>query len=421
MNKLSIRLVAINLLFVAQLTHAELLGEHWVVKRGDTLYHISRVLVPDNLPSQQRLRTEIIRLNQQVFKKGSGSLYIGARLKLPDFIFSQPEKIVQKTSEKPKVLPLSRKETWRVKAGDTLYSIARVFFPASNKKQHRLRQDIKRLNPDSFYAGFNKMEIGQLLVLPDYVLSKEPEKPEVVFSAVKLTVPMVTNESVSTEIPTEPENKPIKALQQSENKIQIESLLHPSENVETTNDDEPYVPEPVVNPVKNSPLSDDFSSSLSLSLGYSLGGDIAVSSTGGHDVAYGSGFNLKLGYDGIWNSKNGYRLVLGYQYDKVTAGGDSGEVTQSYLQGLYLYNTTTSLVGAGVSYHDNILRTTNISSVIVETDYEPAAGLVLVYEYKKLFGKHIAGISHISLESENSVTSVRQDMSRTEIYYRLAF
>jgi len=128
-----------------------------------------------------------------------------------------------------------------------------------------------------------------------------------------------------------------------------------------------------------------------------------------------------LSYDGLWNKKSGYRLSLGHQYDKVTAGSDSGEVTQSYLQGLYLYNTTASLLGMGVSYHDNILRTTDLSSVIVETEYEPAAGLVLIYEYKKLFGNHIAGVSYISLESENSVTNVKQDMSRTEIYYRLSF
>jgi len=421
MNKLTIRIVAISFLFVAQFTNAELLDKHWEVKRGDTLYRISRVLAPDNLSSQQRIRTEIIRLNQQVFKKGAGSLYIGARLKLPDFIFSQSTKVAQKKPEKPSASHLSKNETWRVKSGDTLYSIARVFFPASNKKQHRLRQDIKRLNPDSFYAGFNKMEVGQLLVLPGYVLSKKPEKPEVIVSAVTPAVPVISDESVSTEIQAEPENKFVKAVDQSENKIHIESSLHPSEIVEMAKDDKPEVSEPVADPVKNNSLSDDLSSSLSLSLGYSLGGDIAVSSTGGHDVAFGSGLNLKLGYDGIWNNKNGYRLVLGYQYDKVTAGDDSGEVTQSYLQGLYLYNTTTSLVGAGVSYHDNISRVTDISNVIVETDYEPAAGLVLLYEYKKLFGHHIAGISYISLESEDSVSSVKQDMSRTEIYYRLAF
>ncbi|MCK4711227.1 MAG: hypothetical protein KAU21_21630, partial [Gammaproteobacteria bacterium] len=104
-----------------------------------------------------------------------------------------------------------------------------------------------------------------------------------------------------------------------------------------------------------------------------------------------------------------------------TAGSDSGELEQTYLQAMYIYNTSDSLSGIGISYHDNILRTTDISAVVVETHYEPAAGLLMMYEYKRLFGDHIVGVSYTQLESENSATQAKVDMSRTEIYYRWAF
>jgi len=422
MNKLNNYLVIICLVSFAQSANSELLGKVWEVKRGDTLYRISRALVPKDLSSQQRLRTDIIRLNQQVFKKGAGSLYIGARLKLPDFVLSRPAASTQKKTLKARTSGLSEKEVWPVKSGDTLYSIARTFFPISNKKQYRLRQDIKRLNSASFYAGANSMEVGQLLVLPDYVVRKKQKKPDVTISLATPEIPVVSNEPVNDETQIKPEdNKVSKANDKSETVIFEEKPSHPSEKIEAVKDDKPEVVLPAFKNTKNNSSSGDFSSDLSLSAGYSLGGDVAVSATGGHDVTFGSGFHFKLNYDGLWNRKNGYRLALGYQLDEVTAGNDSGEVTQRYLQVLYLYNTYASLVGMGISYHDDILKKTDVNSVITETDYEPAAGFVLLYEYKKLFSSHIAGISYTSLESENAVSNVKTDMSRTEVYYRLAF
>ena len=63
---------------------AELRGDYWIVKSGDTLYGIARSIHPKNASLQAKLRTQIIKLNQAVFQKGAGGLYIGAKLYCPN-------------------------------------------------------------------------------------------------------------------------------------------------------------------------------------------------------------------------------------------------------------------------------------------------------------------------------------------------
>ena len=68
---------------------AEQRGKYWYVQSGDTLYGIGRAVFPSSISSQSKLRSQLIKLNQDVFKKGAGSLYVGAKLVLPDFAIRQ--------------------------------------------------------------------------------------------------------------------------------------------------------------------------------------------------------------------------------------------------------------------------------------------------------------------------------------------
>ena len=58
---------------------------------------------------------------------------------------------------------------WKVKHGDTLYSISRRIFPRDTVKQARLRQDIVVLNPAVFVNGANEMAVGAVLELSAYI------------------------------------------------------------------------------------------------------------------------------------------------------------------------------------------------------------------------------------------------------------
>ena len=60
-------------------------GKQWLVKRGDTLYSISRALAPGDTGKQKQLRQDIIRLNPQAFANGVSNLAVGVILQLPDY------------------------------------------------------------------------------------------------------------------------------------------------------------------------------------------------------------------------------------------------------------------------------------------------------------------------------------------------
>lgn len=391
---------------------AELRGDYWVVKSGDTLYAIARSVFPKNASLQSKLRTEIIKLNQKVFKQGAGSLYIGAELVLPEFARSQQSLITALPVKKVPVKtisndPLANSNEWLVKSGDTLYSIARTFYPKSNRKQYKLRKDIEDINPSVFSGGANKMEVGIFLLLPGYLL--ETRTPANTSYTAPVEVEEVQVGAVEKVNVREVVSKPVQVTRDED--IELAEI---TQQVADENETE-------VNDRVTRYQSDSLSSQVSLSAGYSLGGDTAVNVQGGSDVTFGSGVHLRVSYDHLRNNKQGYRVSLGYQLDKVTASGDSAELKQVYLQSMYLYNTPASILGVGLSYHDNIVLTTDISAVVQVSDYEPAIGLVMMYEYKRLFGKHIVGALYTKLESENSVTNIAQDMSRVEVYYRWGF
>ena len=60
-------------------------GRQWIVKRGDTLYAISRSIFPGDTGKQKQLRQDIIELNPQIFANGANNLAVGTILQLPDF------------------------------------------------------------------------------------------------------------------------------------------------------------------------------------------------------------------------------------------------------------------------------------------------------------------------------------------------
>ncbi|MDH5423391.1 MAG: LysM peptidoglycan-binding domain-containing protein [Gammaproteobacteria bacterium] len=400
--------VSVLLMLSSINTKAELQGKYWLVNSGDTLYGIARSVFPKDAMLQAKLRTQIITLNQNIFMSGSGSLNIGARLTLPAFAYTQSAHALKKTATQPSLKTKSSanllsEHQWQIKPGDTLYSIARAYFPASNKKQSILRKDIVRINPQVFSNGANKMEVGVFLRLPEYLIKPENSASRVSVPAVKQKPQaIISNENTDNHI-----------------KI-IENKIEPVTETDKTVSELPVDKKEESNRVIND-RADHVTSQISFSVGYSTGGDVAVPTQGGHEITYGSGAHLRFLYDQFWSDKNGYRLALGYQLDRVTAGNDSGQLDQTYLQALYVYNTTASLFAVGASYHDNISRTTDISGTQSVEDYEPAMGLVMMYEIKHLFGDNIVGLAYTQLETEHSISQVKEDMSRTEIYYRWQF
>ena len=374
-------------------------GKYWVVQRNDTLYAIARSFYPKSARSQSKLRKDIISLNQNVFAKDSRGLFIGLKLHIPQYVSSASRSPVKTKKQRVKVssdLNLLTENKWIIKRGDTLYSIARHFFPKSNRKQYHLRKEIINLNPEVFSGGANKMEIGLALIMPDRVVKKAETKV--------IAVPVIEKVSPITNTIKENQNTRLSKEIESTSEIYIED-------------------KPPVQKKRRimSSSSSDFDSIVSVSVGYSLGGDTALVSTGGHDISYGSGAHLRFSYDGLWNNKQGYRIALGYQLDQVTAGSDSGQLEQMYLQSTYIYNIDNSVFGIGLSLHDSIAFESDISAVKTTADFDAATGLVVLYEYKRFLGDHILGLSYTALDTKSSLNQAEVDMTRTEVYYRWDF
>lgn len=394
-------------------TFAEYDGTYWEVRRGDTLYAIARAVYPGSARQQARLRKDIIRLNQNVFAAGSRSLFIGLKLHMPayvtDVVNSAKKPVAKKPAVKRPVKPVTgarliSSNQWKIKRGDTLYSIGRYFFPKSNRQQYKLRKEIVSLNPDVFGRGRGSLEIGMLLTLPGYLVKKE--------SKSKMQVPLKPATGSQVVAPTLSKSKP--AVKQIVTEPEARTDLQQSAQPQRLE------PRPVKTKTTQRVSTSDYEDFYSISIGYSVGGDDALIASGGHDITFGSGAHIRFNYDGLWDNKQGLRIALGTQLDRVTAGNDSGELSQNYLQSLYIYNFSSSLVGIGLAYHDNIVFESDISAVVTTFEPDGAAGVAVIYEYKRLFGEHILGVSHTSLETDDSIGNTI-DMSRTEIYYRWQF
>jgi hypothetical protein len=73
-------------------------GKQWIVKRGDTLYAISRSISPGDTGKQKQLRQDIIELNPHIFANGANNMAVGVILQLPDF---DESKVAQPTLVEP--------------------------------------------------------------------------------------------------------------------------------------------------------------------------------------------------------------------------------------------------------------------------------------------------------------------------------
>ena len=103
---------------VSQPTAVE--GRQWIVKRGDTLYAISRSLSPGDTAKQKQLRQDITELNPHIFANGANNLAVGVILQLPDLGASktaqpkliepvkQPTPVAIAPASKPVVEPASK-------------------------------------------------------------------------------------------------------------------------------------------------------------------------------------------------------------------------------------------------------------------------------------------------------------------------
>jgi hypothetical protein len=320
------------------------------------------------------------------------------------------------TSEQPGT-DIQRRTTlrgneWKVKRGETLYAIGRAVYPGDALKQARLRQDIMKLNPSVFANGANKMAVGVVLKLPDYVVSKStPSKvePEQVPAPVPDTVAPKPADSAPVVAPA---SKPVDSA----------PVVAPaSKPVDST----PVVEPKPASQVKKEPPSitqQPPSSTLKaegnalLSLGYSLGGDKLVEIDGSYDLYAGSGGHLRLGYDQIYPGGSGYRIALGLQYNLIYDSGGNTTFRDVYLQLAYQYRANQIVYGIGAVLHQG--ATLEENSTI---EYDAANGLFVYLE--DVGSSNLAGwgLSYTSLEIEQRDSSSSDDASRVEIYYNWRF
>ena len=258
---------------------------------------------------------------------------------------------------------------WKVKRGDTLYAIGRAVYPGDVNKQARLRQDIIKLNPAIFANGANKMAVGVVLKLPDYVIPKDA--------------------------PVEATPKP------------PPKLVEPAPVVK---------PAPVVEPEPETPqeISASFvrtESNYLVSLGYAYGGDKLVYEDGSYDPA-GAGAHARLGYEQMYQFGGGYRVGLGFQYGFT----EDSTLQDVYLQLAYQYRSNPFIFGIGVVVHDG--ATLEDDSTI---EYDAANGVVVYLENVGKGDLAGWGLSYTSLDIEDKDSSESFDASRAELYYSWRF
>ena len=399
--------------------HADVVnGNQWGVARNDTLYSISRALFPGDIRKQAKVRHDIMSLNPEIFSNGAKNMKVGALLKLPDYV-GTPTK-PPKLPPKPAIEPGG---TWKVKLNDTLYSISRSLFPGDIREQAKVRRDIRSLNPKVFQNGAKSMKVGTLLKLPDYV-SQQEAKPE--------SPPVPTTASASAVIPSPtappPPSVTLPPLTATPEAPTAEKLeVAPPESpvpIGTEKATENKVSHPAQ--TKQSPVR-KFNYSWVLTIGYSDGGDKLVAVSGhrelsSHNINAGSGVNLGVGFDAIPKSGSGYRIALGYRYDRTKAANGDASLSDLYLQTAYQYRVKSMLYGAGIAMHPGPKLTVNTTSS-TSHDFKSAVGLLLYLEYIGDSKRDALGASYTSINYKVKGTSPQSsfDGSQLELYYSWRF
>lgn len=365
----------------------ELNGTEWKVTRGDTLYAIGRAVYAKDASKQAQLRRDIIRLNPAVFENGANRMTVGVVLKLPEYVVHQPTAVPAKKQTPPEPAPVVvaatglKRAEWVTKSGDTLYAIGRSVYPGNASKQARLRQDIIKLNPSVFANGANKMEVGVVLTLPDYVVLQ--------VASPKVGEPAQVPKPAPVEVTPEPSPQP----------------AAPAAVVEP----EPETPREVPSAPSRA------KGNVAVSLGYAYGGDKLVYQGGSYDPAGAAG-HLRLGYEQMYQSASGYRIALGLQYGSASGGGGSTSLRDVYLQLAYQYRANPFVYGIGVVISEG--ATLNGSSTI---NYDAANGAVVYLENVGSSGLAGWGLSYTFLDIEEKGTATSFDASRAELYYSWRF
>jgi hypothetical protein len=310
---------------------------------------------------------------------------------------------------------------WKVTRGDTLYAIGRAVYPGDTRKQARLRRDIMKLNPSVFVNDANNMGVGDVLKLPPYV-STESVVPKSTPSKAGRAAPVGRPAPVPIPIPilVPPANN---APKSAPSEVDEPAPVPIPDKVTPRPAPQPVAPAPVVEPqpetpmVKRQPASSPSHAEddVVVSLGFSYGGDKLVDVGGGPDISAGSGVQLRLGYEQMFQHGSGYRASLGLQY--YTLLGQTGvSYRDAYLQLAYQYRAKPIVYGIGVVFDTGATFKSDTT-----TEYDAARGVVVYVEYVGRGQLEGWGLSVTSLgtEEKNSGTSV--NASRAEVYYSWRF
>ena len=368
---------------------------------------------------------------------------------------------------------------WKVTRGDNIYAIGRTVYPGDIHKQAQLRLDIRRLNPAVFGNGGNKMNVGVVLKLPEYVVHQQaavqtkkqtPPKPtsqatKPALVAVTATGHMGTEwviKSGDTLYAIGRSVYPGSAQKQARlrrdiiklnpsvfangaNNMDVGAVLKlpdyvvpkdaPPKAGEPTHVPiakpvevtpkpvpQPAAPDPITEPEPETPQEIDSAPSRTgngfiVSLGYSYGGDKLVDVDNWLDLTAGSGVNLRLGYEQLPYHGSGYRLALGLQYNAVFAKNGDASFRDAYLLLAYQYRTDPLLYGIG-AVADAGAKLEDDGDT---TDYDSAIGAIVYLEYVGSGTLAGWGLSYTYLEIDEEDSGKSVDASRAELYYSWRF
>ena len=307
---------------------------------------------------------------------------------------------------------------WKVTRGDTLYAIGRAVYPGDTRKQARLRRDIIKLNPSVFVNGANNMSVGDVLTLPGYVV---PESAPSKYVAPKGAPSKVGRpELVPAPILIPPANnapKPAPSKVDEPESVSIPDNVAPRPALEFVAPAPVDKPQPKTTTVKEQPASSSsrVKGGRVASVGFSYGGDKLVDVGGGPDIFAGSGVQLRLGYEQMFQHGSGYRASLGLQY--YTLLGQTGvSYRDAYLQLAYQYRAKPIVYGIGV-----VLDTGAMFKSDSTTQFDAARGAIVYVEYIGRGQLEGWGLSVTSLDIEEKNSGASVDASRAEIYYSWRF
>ena len=296
---------------------------------------------------------------------------------------------------------------WKVKRGDTLYSIGRAVFPESSSKQAGLRADIIKLNPAVFANGANNMSVGIVLKLPAYVAGE--------------TATAKAGDSAATPkpAPVKVTPKPVAAVPIVQPQPPKPQKVEPAQAATTK--PEPIKQATTRQPTAQKPRAPDMpwpDGNFLASFGFSYGGHELLNSDGLLNFTAGSGFHARVGYEQMPKRGGGYRVALGLQYNTPYDDLGGTAFSDTYLQVAYQERQNPWVYGIGLVL-DSGASLENGSRPKI--NYDSAIGAVV---YLENIGKDSLagwGVSYTSLTIDEKGSSRSVGASRVEVNYNWKF